>query len=115
MDALFGQQQLTLTYALDNPSEIIDTEMTRASDGAWVSKSRPRYTRVSAALIGFRISPWGLPQSAIRLYQNPWSKKPLAREFIEISQALPESGEMKLIEGVSINKILDLPEAWPTD
>jgi hypothetical protein len=39
----------------------------------------------------------------------------LAREFIEISQALPESGEMKLIEGVSINKILDLPEAWPTD
>jgi hypothetical protein len=115
MDALFGQEQLTLTYALDNPGEIIDTEMTRAPDGAWVSKSRPRYTRVSAVLIGFRISPWGLPQSAIRLYQNPWAKKPLARELIEVSQAVPESGEMKLIEGVSINKVLDLPQAWPTD
>lgn len=110
MEALFGKEK----YILDFPrSRSNESEMTRELDGVWTSKSGPRYTRLSAALVVIGLSPWNLPRANIRLYHNPWANLPYNSELTLLPQAVPLTGQMKLEDGKSLSDVFDLPYEWP--
>jgi len=111
MDALFGKEQWTVQITQSGPAE---TEMTRKPDGAWTSKSGPRYTRVSAVLLASTVLPWNVPRAPICLYHNPWAKRPYISELTRFPQAIPQQeGHMEWCDGETIGHILDLPFGWP--
>lgn len=111
MEALFGKTKYVINSSKSKSSE---TKATRELDGVWTSKSGPRYTRLSAALVVIGLSPWNLPSANIRLYHNPWANLPYTSELILLPQAIPLiTGQMKLEDGKSLWSVFDLPNEWP--
>jgi hypothetical protein len=110
MEALFGKGKYLIDFSRSKSSE---PEMTREPDGVWASKSGPRYTRLSAALVAIGLSPWNLPRANIRLYHNPWANLPYNSELTLLPQAVPLTGQMKLEDGKSLSSVFDLPYEWP--
>lgn len=110
MEALFGKEKYIVDLSSSRSSE---PEVTRELDGVWTSKSGPRYTRLSAALVLVGLSPWNLPRANIRLYHNPWAHLPYNSELTLLPQAMPVAGEMKLKDGKSLSTVFDLPYEWP--
>jgi len=112
MDALFGQEQYLISVAEDGSREV---RPSRAPDGAWISKSGPRYTGVSAVLAVARLSPWSILRAATRLYHNPWAQKPYASVLTRLPQGIPCGNQIRRQEGERLADILDLPLGWPED
>ena len=110
MEALFGKEKYIIDVSRSKSSE---PEMTRELDGVWTSKSGPRYTRLSAALVIVGLSPWNLPRANIRLYHNPWANLSYDSELTLLPQAVPSADQMKLEDGKSLSSVLDLPYEWP--
>lgn len=110
MEALFGKEKYIIDLSRSKPSE---PEKTRELDGVWTSKSGPRYTRLSAALVVIGLSPWNLPRANIRLYHNPWANLPYNSELTLLPQAVPLTSQMKLKDGKSLASVFDLPQNWP--
>ena len=110
MEALFGKEKYIIDLSKSKSSE---AEMTRELDGVWTSKSGPRYTRLSAALVVIGLSPWNLPSANIRLYHNPWANLPYNSELTLLPQAVPLTGQMKLEDGEALSSVFDLPYEWP--
>lgn len=110
MEALFGKEKYLIDLSRSKSSE---PEMTRELDGVWTSKSGPRYTRLSAALVAISLSPWNLPRANIRLYHNPWARIPYTSELTLLSQAIPITGRVELQDGRALSDIFDLPKNWP--
>jgi hypothetical protein len=110
MEALFGKEKFLINLSRSKSSE---PKMTRELDGVWTSKSGPRYTRLSAALVAIGLSPWNLPRANIRLYHNPWANLPYTSELTLLSQAIPVTGRVEFQNGRSLSDIFDLPKNWP--
>lgn len=110
MEALFGKEQFTVRLTQSGPSE---PKMTRVPDGAWVSKSGPRYKRVSAILVAAPVLPWNVPRARICLYHNPWARRPYTSELTRLPQAVPQDNTMKWQDGESLSTIFGLPLWWP--
>jgi hypothetical protein len=73
LEALFGGEKWVSIP--DKTGRSSTPKFTRAPDGAWTSKSGPRYTRVSAVLLVNLLTPWDISNAPIRLYHNPWAQK----------------------------------------
>lgn len=112
IEALFGDEMINVTFTDTKPRSITNIESSRSLNGAWVSESKPRYTRVSAVLIAFRLSPWNVPDTKLCLYHNPWAKRPINGLLSEIDQVIPNNGQMEHIEGISLQKLMNLPSEW---
>jgi hypothetical protein len=113
MEALFGTEKYLLpdlSYGL--PSDV-GLEVTRVPDSAWRDGSGPRYTRVSAALITNSLVPWTAARQNLRLYHNPRAKRPVGGQITQLSEAIPESGQMRWKEGIHPRDLFGLPEGWP--
>ena len=109
VEALFGREQVVVTYGPGGP---IDTEMTRARDGTWLSPSGPRYTRVSAVLMAIGLSPWNVTTVPVRLYHHPWATRSSPDVFSVLPQAVPVGDRLELREGKGLAEILKLPPTW---
>ncbi len=113
MEALFGKEQFIISFPKNSSITLNDTQMTRVLDGVWTSYSGPKNTRVSAVLLGIRLSPWNMSSENIRLYHNPWAEKPLTSVLTRLPQAVAMSNHMEKLQGESISSILGLPVSWP--
>lgn len=82
-------------------------------EGAWFGVSGPRYTRVSAALLATLVLPEIFPKASIRLYHNPWAKRPYKAELTRLPQAVPLDDRMEWQDGKTLDMIFDLPPGWP--
>lgn len=87
----------------------------RKPNGIWISKSGPINTRVSAVLFTKRLTPWNIPRAKIRLYHNPWAKKPYSSVLNCLPQMVPQNDELKLIDGENLGKIFGFSFNWPED
>jgi len=78
---------------------------------AWLNKSgHPTQTRVSGVLIvQHLVGLWSLCQSNVRIYHNPWARKPLGWQF-GVLQETPI--RMQSMDGDSLRALFDLPEGW---
>jgi len=113
MEALFGKEKFTVKLTPSGPSE---PEMTRELDGVWTSRSRPRYTRVSAVLLASGVLPWNVPRAEICLYHNPWARRPYTSELTRLARAIPEATRGEHMEwhgGESLATIFGLHPEWP--
>jgi hypothetical protein len=112
MDALFGKEQYTVTFG--KTGMVSEPEMSRAPNGAWISESGPRNTRVSAVLLTVRLFPWTVGRAGIYLIHNPWAQRPYSSPLTCLPQGIPEDGQMRWQEGDSLYEILGLPLRWPS-
>ncbi len=110
IDALYGEEQVIVEFTDSVPGK---QECTRLPNGAWTRKSGPRYTRNSAVLLTKRLDCWNINGSDIRLYHNPWAKKPYKSVFNSLPQSVLEDNIFKMTDGDSISKIFGLPPGWP--
>jgi hypothetical protein len=110
MDALFGEEQYIVTFG---QSGISESEMSRAPNGAWMSGSGPRYTRVSAVLVAVRLLPWTVGSAGVCLIHNPWAQRPYFSELTRLPQGIPQDGRMEWQDGESLAEVLELPAGWP--
>jgi len=108
MEALFGKEQFTIAFSQSGSAEPVETQMSRVPDGVWTSHDGPRNTRVSAVLLATRLTPWNLLQNNVRLYHNPWAKRPYSSVLTRLSQAILEDNHMKKVEGELMGTVLDL-------
>lgn len=108
LDALFGQEQYTLTFSETDRSQPTNAQMSRKPNGVWTSPAGPRYTRVSGLLVATRFSIWDIAQASVRLYHNPWAEKPYSSRLARLSQAIPEGNHLTFFEGGSLASILGL-------
>jgi hypothetical protein len=109
--ALFGQEQLVVSFT--NQGKI--KEETRAPNGAWISATGPRYTRVSAVLSLYGLFPWSVPRANVCLYHNPWAQRPYACSLTCLPQAVVEGNYIKRKVGDSLEATLGLPPTWPEE
>ena len=113
MDALFGQEQITVTFYNDDPEAPATYEPSRVPDGVWTSPSGPRYTRLSGILLISWLAPWNIPRAQVVLYQNPWAQKPYLSKLARLPHVVPEGGHMKFVDGESTSTIMGLDATWP--
>lgn len=106
--ALFGDE--VYTFCKSNPAE---SEMRRAPNGAWRSRSGPQYTRVSGAWI-FRGAPTSNIASRIQtVYFHPYAARPLPAVFDVLPHAKVDRGILKWTGGISIREMFGLSDGWP--
>lgn len=111
MDALFGKE--TYSLAISPSGATSAPRMKREPDGAWTSRSGPRYTRVSAVLLAIRAEPWTVGSAGTCLIHNPWAQRRYDSVLTRLSQGVPQAGLMHWKDGLTLGEALDLPQGWP--
>jgi len=111
MEALFGKE----TTIVSRTASGFKMQPSRIPDGAWRSKTAPRYTTVSAMLLFHPLFPHSLCHTDVRLYHHPWARLPYSGELARLPQAIPrrETNKMESIEGESLTSIFELTANWP--
>ena len=101
LEALFGEELFTVSMTPTGPGAL---QLSRIRNGAWTSKNGPRYTTNSAVLLCHQLYASNIPLVEMRLYHNPWSRRPYRGELTRLPQAIPESDlvKMKWIPGDSL-------------
>ncbi len=112
LDGLLGQECVVELQHPDGSSEHWND---RNPDGAWRGPSGPRNTRVSAALVGLRLSVWDLAQNTPTLVHNPWAGRPMPQELWSMPQLAPNKQSLRLETKVGRNagQILNVTTPWP--
>ncbi|NQT71825.1 MAG: hypothetical protein HQ553_03520 [Chloroflexi bacterium] len=110
LQSLFGTESWVIP---DHRNPILKPYMKRNPDGAWTTPSGPRYTRVSAVLIGRSINPWSVALRDLRLFHNPYAKLPYSGALCALPQAGPKEDRIVFHSGLHARDILCLPEGWP--
>lgn len=82
--ALFGREQFRVVVTDSGPGEL---ERIRGPDGVWTSRRHPRYRGLSGVLVARRVDPWNLPRGSLRLYHNPWARRPCTFGLTRLPQA----------------------------
>lgn len=111
IEALFGKE----SFVFDRDDLNKPPVMKRRLNGAWTSPARAVYTRVSGVLIANNLTPWNVARSFVRLYHNPWAKRPISQQLFPIPQAVPDDNTMRQVDGLAIRDVFELPERWPED
>ena len=115
MEALFGQEQLTISFSQNGFVNPVDTQISQLPSGAWTEPSGSRYTGVSAVLLASWLQPSNVPRADLCLYHNPWALRPYKSVLTRLPQAVLRDNQMEYVDGESIEKIFALPELWPKD
>ncbi len=108
MQALYGQEQYIFTAGDAN-----EPRFERAQNGAWYGKNGPSSTRVSGAWIFNDLNPYTVALRRNTLYLNPWAAIPLPETMKQFPHAIPDSGKMVWLDGISLREIFNLSETWP--
>jgi hypothetical protein len=106
VDALLGEEQITFQETAEGSTP---PRLTRKLQGAWTTPSAPRYTRVSAVLVFWRLLPWTTGRAFSCLYHNPWAQKSYACALTRLQSATLKGGDMEYHPGQSIAAILNPP------
>lgn len=110
MEALFGSEQVM--FSVTDPTS--STRTLRAPDGAWISKTGPRNTRISAAMVCTSIYPWSVARNNnTSLYHNPWARHPYRGQLNQLRHAKPAGNLMEWVEGAEPRVLFGLPKGWP--
>jgi len=107
LEALFGKEQVIVQFS-DEGAQV--ERIQRDLDGAFVSPSGPKNTRVSAILVATRVSALPSIESKMRLYHHPWAKQPYNSVLTQLSEAIPKDEKMTLRDGKSPNALLNLED-----
>jgi hypothetical protein len=111
-NALYGHAQVTYRRFEDGR---VETESTRAADGAWIGPAGWRGQRVSALLHTRMLRPWLVTQTVPTLWIHPAAAHPHACESgpWSIARLSPE-GELAYQQpSVGLPEFFELPEDWP--
>jgi hypothetical protein len=108
MEALFGDEVVTFTTG-----DVSTARPSRRRNGAWTSKSKPRFTRNSAVLIVQSLVPWTVGRARAMLYHHPWARRPYTSVLTELPQAVPIDGSMDLRDGRQPWTFFGIPDDWP--
>lgn len=103
MEALFGKEVIEIVARRDG--QISEPRYTRVPDGAWIAKTGPVNTRVSAALIGCCLNPWTIADSPIQMYHNPWTTLPSTEILSELPSYSFASGKPSFRDGVTFRDL----------
>ncbi len=106
MEALFGKENWIVGIDPSNPDRAPRVDMQRVLDGFWTAKSGPEYTRISGVLLFLRYKVWDIENAEVRLYHNPWAKKPYRSVLRNLPQSILKDGRMENIDGISLFEIL---------
>jgi hypothetical protein len=106
MEALFGKETWTVSFGEGVENSLPPPEMSRIPDGLWTRYGGPTNTRVSAVLIFIRLKVWDLFGAKVRLYHNPWAKKPYSSALTRLPQSVPDKYRMVPIGGSSLHEII---------
>lgn len=109
MNALFGQDAMQFNCVGDKWV----SKPIRKPNGAWIHKSGPTNTRVSAALIFTGLYPHNIPGAIVHLYHNPWAAKPYSSILTCLPQGIIMGKNIELREGQSLGAVLKMPANWP--
>jgi hypothetical protein len=109
LDALFGGE----TYRIDQGTgEAIPS---RGVDGAWISSSGMRNTRVSGLLVGATF-PSSIAQRAPELYHNPCAATPASTFLPQVAHWMPRQGKMERVDAMTTPaQLFGLRAEWPAD
>lgn len=108
VQALFGDEVMVI--ALDAPND--EARLDRKRNGAWVGSKGPEFTRVSAAWLFDRLSPYSLAERTGTLYFNPFSTHPASPTLREFAHAYGEDGQLFWVDGPTIGSVLSLSKDW---
>lgn len=109
VDALIGDTQYMVN--LDDPSS--EATPTRNYNGAWTTKTGPRYTRVSAVLMFHRLLAGNIPAVNVCLYHNPWATREFTSVLTQLPQVLAKERQLEWMDGMSLGKLFGLAPGWP--
>jgi hypothetical protein len=115
VDALFGQEQVTVWFSKANPGEPTRSQLTRARDGAWIGPKGLINSRVSGVLIFHHLNFYTIPRARVCLYHHPKAQRPYSSVLTRLPQAIVRDNRLVRIEGMSLHEVFNLPEAWPEE
>ncbi len=75
-------------------------------------RGHPRYTRVSGVLV-LSCNAWNLRDASARFYHHPFTKYPLAQDWLPCSHYAMVNGVRELCKGLLVGELLGLPHGWP--
>ncbi len=102
VEALLGEEE---HVEVRQPDGSWDSQMRRATSGAFVFNNQPRNTRVSAVVAFRRLHLPFLEHALVRCFHNPWAKYPYEGPLRELPQARNESGTYRFVQGRSIAQV----------
>ena len=105
MEALFGTESLVAPLSGGEPN------MRRQPNGVWYGPKGAQNTRLSAVLYAELVL-WGLPQSSLRLFLNPWAVAPLDATAWTVPIAQPKEGKIQWVDGAEPSELYGLPADW---
>ena len=82
----------------------------RVHDGVWTPTKN---TRLSAALLFYRLTPGTLGWADVRFYHNPWANIKYESVLTRLPQGFLKKCLLEKRDGESLKAILGLPEDWP--
>ena len=106
MEALFGKEIWTIHFDKVPGDTVKESTMSRVPDGLWTKKSGAANTRVSAVLLFQRFKVWDLENTQLRLYHNPWAKRPYEGALKSLPQAVAQDNKMVKLEGQTLGELL---------
>lgn len=110
--ALFGSEAVRVFGQSDR---LAGHQLVRQRDGFWTGRSKPTYTRVSAALVALNLFPWSVASSWPTLWLNPWASLDLAASFpCPVASVDFSTGRLTHQEArIEPNEFFELPAGWP--
>ena len=110
LEVLFGKEQVT--FDADAPTS--QPRVSRKPDGVWLSGGfRPRYTRLSAALLFRGVAPWSVREIPGCLYVNPYCAEDPPASLLRLPHAIVRDGQVEWSGGlVSIGELIGIPDDW---
>ncbi len=82
-------------------------------DGIWRIDSSARHQRLHGAMFFRGLFPSNMHSVVSRLYVNPNTQADIPEELLELSSVWQRNGKWQFKKGMSLGKILELPEDWP--
>lgn len=112
VDALFGEKKI-IEVRQPRGRKLLQTR--KLSNGAWIKKGKPQYTRISGALTFVNLGLMNIAKQTPVLWHNPWTKHPLEQNILPLFQKMynKQSDLFELKKGVGARDIFDIPENWP--
>jgi hypothetical protein len=110
MEALFGKEKYVTAFGTSGTTT---TQFIREPDGAWMGKSGPKNTRVSAVLLFKQLLPATTTRTSAILIHNPWARYPYDSSLSVFPQWTFKDGRRVLVNGLSIAELLQMEDGWP--
>ena len=111
MQALYGQEQFTVAIGQYQS----EPTFSRAPNGAWYGRGGPQSTQVSGAWIFADLNPYTVASRSQTIYVNPWAKRALPGDLMQLPHAVLMADKMVWHEGISLREAFAPDEQWPAE